>query len=74
MIFYENKFPFQSLNPSKESNVVFPLPIFDSLETISTVSSEHNPEIPPSSDTLDDEATLPAVINSDHQIVPLNTS
>ena len=73
VIFYEDKFPFQSLKPVKESNAVVPLPIFDSLETVSTVASEHNQEIHPS-DTQDDEATLPTATNADHQAVPLNTS
>ena len=74
IIFYENKFPFQSNNPWKKSNVVVPLPIFDSLETLDTMLPEHSPEISPSSDTLDVEATLSTVINFDHQIVSLNTS
>ena len=43
VIFYENKFPFQSHNPPKESNVVFPLPIFYYLETLDTMFPDHSP-------------------------------
>jgi len=74
VVFYENIFPFQSHNPSKESNVVVPLPIFDSLETLDTMFLDHSPQIQTSPDNLDAEAALPTVINSDHQVVPLNTS
>jgi hypothetical protein len=74
VIFYENRFSFQSHNPSKESNVVVPLLIFDSLETLDTMFPDHSPLIQTSPDNLDAKAALPTIINSDHQVVPLNTS
>ena len=74
VVFYENKFYFQSHNPPKELNVVIPLPIFDSLETLDTMFPDHSPQIQTSLDKLDAEVALPTVINSDHQVVLLNTS
>ena len=38
------------------------------------MSPDHSPQIRTSPDNLDAEAALPTVINSDHQVVPLNTS
>ena len=35
---------------------------------------DHSPQIQTSPDNLDAETALPTVINSDHQVVPLNTS
>jgi hypothetical protein len=66
VVFYENRFLFQSHDPSKESNVVVHLPIFDSLETLDTMFLDHSPQIQTSPDNLDAEVALPTIINFDH--------
>jgi hypothetical protein len=61
-IFYENQFPFHSYKPPKESNVVVPLPILDSLEASANVSHCHNSPIQSPRTDLDDDIASPAYI------------